>query len=79
VFPVRYELEFHIPENAILLSHRSENLKSYMVRKKIWVRFVGSFKACTAGPPDKSGMEGWALLFAGGGWRRRLWNIDVMN
>jgi hypothetical protein len=28
--PVRYELGFHIPEDGILHSHRSENLKSYI-------------------------------------------------
>jgi hypothetical protein len=30
VFPVKYELEFYIPEDAILPSHRCENLKSYI-------------------------------------------------
>jgi hypothetical protein len=30
VSPVRYELGFYIPENGILHSHRSENLKSYI-------------------------------------------------
>jgi hypothetical protein len=29
VSPVKYELGFHIPEDAILHSHRRENLKSY--------------------------------------------------
>jgi hypothetical protein len=29
VFPVKYELGFHIPEDGILHSHRRENLKSY--------------------------------------------------
>jgi hypothetical protein len=29
VFPVRYELEFYIPEEGILHSHRRECLKSY--------------------------------------------------
>jgi hypothetical protein len=29
VFPVRYELGFHIPEDDILHSHRRESLKSY--------------------------------------------------
>jgi hypothetical protein len=28
--PVKYELEFYIPEGAILHSHRRENLKSYV-------------------------------------------------
>jgi hypothetical protein len=28
--PVRYELEFYIPEDGILHSHRRENLKSYI-------------------------------------------------
>jgi hypothetical protein len=32
VFPVKYELEFYIPEDAILHSHRRENLKSYDAR-----------------------------------------------
>jgi hypothetical protein len=27
--PVKYELDFHIPEDGILHSHRRENLKSY--------------------------------------------------
>jgi hypothetical protein len=31
VSPVRYELDFHIPEDGILHSHRRENLKSYIV------------------------------------------------
>jgi hypothetical protein len=31
VSPVRYELGFYIPEDAILHSHCRENLKSYMV------------------------------------------------
>jgi hypothetical protein len=30
VSPVRYELGFYIPEDAILRSHRRENLKSYI-------------------------------------------------
>jgi hypothetical protein len=28
--PVKYELGFYIPEDAILQSHRRENLKSYI-------------------------------------------------
>jgi hypothetical protein len=31
VSPVRYELEFYIPEDDILHSHRRENLKSYII------------------------------------------------
>jgi hypothetical protein len=30
VSPVRYELDFYIPEDGILHSHRYENLKSYI-------------------------------------------------
>jgi hypothetical protein len=30
VSPVKYELDFYIPENDILHSHRSETLKSYI-------------------------------------------------
>jgi hypothetical protein len=30
VSPVKYELGFYIPENAILHSRRCENLKSYI-------------------------------------------------
>jgi hypothetical protein len=30
VFLVRYEQRFYIPEDGILHSHRSENLKSYI-------------------------------------------------
>jgi hypothetical protein len=30
VSPVRYELGIYIPEDGILHSHRSENLKSYI-------------------------------------------------
>jgi hypothetical protein len=30
VSPVKYELDFHIPERGILHSHQSENLKSYI-------------------------------------------------
>jgi hypothetical protein len=29
VSPVKYELGFYIPEDAIVLSHRRESLKSY--------------------------------------------------
>jgi hypothetical protein len=31
VSPVRYEMGFYIPEGGILLSHRRENLKCYIV------------------------------------------------
>jgi hypothetical protein len=31
MFPVKYELDFYIPEDGILHSHRCENLKSYTV------------------------------------------------
>jgi hypothetical protein len=34
VSPVRYQLGFYIPEDAILHSHRRENLKSY---KEIYI------------------------------------------
>jgi hypothetical protein len=30
VSPVKYELGFYIPEDGILHTHRSENLKSYI-------------------------------------------------
>jgi hypothetical protein len=30
VSPVKYELDFYIPEYDILYSHRRENLKSYI-------------------------------------------------
>jgi hypothetical protein len=30
VSPVRYELDFYIPEDAILHSHRRETLESYI-------------------------------------------------
>jgi hypothetical protein len=30
VSPVKYELDFYIPEYGILHSHRGENLKSYI-------------------------------------------------
>jgi hypothetical protein len=30
VSPVKFELEFYIPEDAILHSHRRENLRSYI-------------------------------------------------
>jgi hypothetical protein len=30
VSPVRYELDYYIPEDGILHSHRRENLKSYI-------------------------------------------------
>jgi hypothetical protein len=33
VSPVKYKLGFYIPEDTILLSHRRENLKSYIVLK----------------------------------------------
>jgi hypothetical protein len=32
VFPVRYEQSFYIPEDGILHSHRSGNLKFYKVK-----------------------------------------------
>jgi hypothetical protein len=32
MFPVRYELGFHIPEDDILHSHRRENFKSYIIK-----------------------------------------------
>jgi hypothetical protein len=35
VSPVRYELDFYIPEDDILRSHRRENLKSYIPCLKI--------------------------------------------
>jgi hypothetical protein len=31
VFPVKYVLGFHIPEDGIIRSHRRENLKSYKI------------------------------------------------
>jgi hypothetical protein len=31
--PVRYELGFYIPEDAILHSHRRENLRTYMFQE----------------------------------------------
>jgi hypothetical protein len=31
VSPVRYELDFYIPEDGILHSHRRENLKPYIL------------------------------------------------
>jgi hypothetical protein len=54
VFPVRYELEFYIPEDGILHSHRRENLKSYItcyflnkrwfyhMRQSVFVKFLGT-------------------------------------
>jgi hypothetical protein len=39
VSPVKYELDFYIPEDDILHSHRRENLKSY---KKLIVFPFGS-------------------------------------
>jgi hypothetical protein len=30
MFPVRYELDFYMPEDEILRSHRREKLKYYM-------------------------------------------------
>jgi hypothetical protein len=35
VSPVRYELGFYIPEDALLHSHRRENLKSYTIFKTV--------------------------------------------
>jgi hypothetical protein len=31
VFPVRYGLDFYVPEDGVLHSHRRENLKSYII------------------------------------------------
>jgi hypothetical protein len=39
MFPVRYELSFHIPEDGILPSHRRENLKSYELNH-IWAEWI---------------------------------------
>jgi hypothetical protein len=38
VSPVKYELGFYTPEDAILHSHRRENLKSYTVEHVSAVR-----------------------------------------
>jgi hypothetical protein len=35
VSPVKYELGFYIPEDAILHSHRRENLKSYIFQESL--------------------------------------------
>jgi hypothetical protein len=37
VFPVRYELGFHIPEDDILHSHRRENVRSYISKGRFSV------------------------------------------
>jgi hypothetical protein len=40
VSPVRYELGFYIPEDDVLLSHRREHLKSYIIESFSSVVFV---------------------------------------
>jgi hypothetical protein len=40
VSPVRYELDFYIPEDDILHSNCSENLKYYIMKEIICVPFV---------------------------------------
>jgi hypothetical protein len=41
VSPVKYELGFYIPDDSILLSHRLENLKSYMDRLVFTIELLG--------------------------------------
>jgi hypothetical protein len=40
VSPVKYELGFYIPEDAILHSHRRENLKSLLFKAMLKVFFI---------------------------------------
>jgi hypothetical protein len=58
VSPVKYELGFYIPEDAIFHSHRRENLKSYVA-----VRFPTEdvcFVVVLLCPgPLKAGCVGW--------------------
>jgi hypothetical protein len=42
VFPVRYELGFHISEDDILHSHRHENFKSYRIHRDRYFLFAYS-------------------------------------
>jgi hypothetical protein len=43
VFPMRYKLDFYIPEEDILNSHCRENLKSYIYRNYL-TKFKGPVK-----------------------------------
>jgi hypothetical protein len=45
VFPMRYELGFHISEDDILHSHRRENLKSYIASyNHSWRKLIYTYK-----------------------------------
>jgi hypothetical protein len=44
MFHVRYELGSYMPEDGILHSHRSENLKSYIVLQMISFPFISTEK-----------------------------------
>jgi Na+/H+ antiporter NhaC len=47
VSPVKYEVEFYIPEDGILHCHRRENLKSYILPILFVVSL--SFMSCFGG------------------------------
>jgi hypothetical protein len=47
VSPVKYELDFYIPEDDILHSHCSENLKAYKTEKHTNPKFCVKLKTLT--------------------------------
>jgi hypothetical protein len=66
VFPVRYELGFYIPEDAILHSDLSEDRKSVFIRLspgfEVWPRRsrfrIDTFGTCAVGIADADGLSG---------------------
>jgi hypothetical protein len=46
MFPVRYELEFYIPDDGILHSHLREYLKYYI--RKVVASLIETHRCCTS-------------------------------
>jgi hypothetical protein len=62
VSPVTYELGFYIPEDAILHSHRRENLISYefypvSTLAKFWDKLIAHFLLRRSGPHGKRRLQ----------------------
>jgi hypothetical protein len=51
VFPVRYKLDFYIPKEGILHSHRRENLKSYKIYSSLF-NYSPSYKIQAVSVPN---------------------------
>jgi hypothetical protein len=58
VSPVKYELGFYIPEDAILHSHRRENIKSYTAALDV---SLTRYHAVTLRPTEHYIRESYAL------------------